>query len=67
MFYLDLDGLILVCFECLLVGFVIRQKERVAMSNATDLLKSIILNDNNALEHASDKDEGGPEDGDEDK
>lgn len=37
------------------------------MSNATDLLKSIILNDNNALEHASDKDEGGPEDGDEDK
>lgn len=36
-YYLDLDGLILVCFECLLVGFVIKQGEKVVIK--IELLK----------------------------
>ena len=39
-FYLDLDGLILVCFECILVGVVVKQGEKVAMG--TDMLKSLV-------------------------
>eukprot|EP00347_Sterkiella_histriomuscorum_P020194 403338738 len=39
-FYLDLDGLILVCFECVMVGFVIKQGEKVAMGS--DLFKSLV-------------------------
>lgn len=39
-FYLDLDGLILVSFECILVAFVVKQGEKVAMG--TELLKSLI-------------------------